>query len=199
VPGVGLVSIAGNVRPAVRIQVNPAQLSNMGLTLEKLRSALTQANVNAPKGSLNGLTQSYSIGTNDQLTDAAEYRTPSSPTRTTRRCGCRTWPKWSMASRTTSSAWADGKPRCCWKSAASRRQHRPDRRDMRKLLPQLQSVLPAGRRAEVFSDRTETIRASVHDVQFTLMLTIGLVVAVIFVFLRRLWATIIPRWRCRCR
>ncbi|MEG0184720.1 MAG: efflux RND transporter permease subunit, partial [Stenotrophomonas sp.] len=67
VQGVGLVSIAGNVRPAVRIQVNPAQLSNMGLTLEELRSALTQANVNAPKGSLNGKTQSYSIGTNDQL------------------------------------------------------------------------------------------------------------------------------------
>jgi len=72
VQGVGLVSIAGNVRPAVRIQVNPAQLSNMGLTLEDLRSALTQANVNAPKGSLNGKTQSYSIGTNDQLTSAAE-------------------------------------------------------------------------------------------------------------------------------
>jgi len=73
VPGVGLVSIAGNVRPAVRIQANPAVLSSMGLTLEDLRSALTQANVNAPKGSLNGATQSYSIGTNDQIEDAEGY------------------------------------------------------------------------------------------------------------------------------
>ncbi|MBM7092914.1 efflux RND transporter permease subunit, partial [Streptomyces sp. S12] len=73
VKGVGLVSIAGNVRPAVRIQVNPAQLSNMGMTLEDLRTALTHANVNAPKGTLNGKTQSYSIGSNDQLRDAVEY------------------------------------------------------------------------------------------------------------------------------
>ena len=74
VSGVGLVSIAGNVRPAVRVQVNPAQLGNLGLTLEDVRSALTQANVNAAKGSLNGTVQTYSIGTNDQLSDALEYR-----------------------------------------------------------------------------------------------------------------------------
>ncbi|HEV7491479.1 MAG TPA: efflux RND transporter permease subunit, partial [Rhodanobacteraceae bacterium] len=74
IAGVGLVSIAGNVRPAVRIQVNPAQLANLGLTMEDVRSALTQANVNAPKGSLNGAVQSFSIGTNDQLADAADYR-----------------------------------------------------------------------------------------------------------------------------
>jgi len=74
IAGVGLVSIAGNVRPAVRVQVNPAQLANLGLTMEDVRSALTQANVNAPKGSLNGAVQSFSIGTNDQLADAEEYR-----------------------------------------------------------------------------------------------------------------------------
>src|ERR1700729_1541186 len=74
VQGVGLVSIAGNVRPAVRIQVNPAQLANLGLTMEDVRSSLTEANVNAPKGTLNGATQSYSIGTNDQLATAAEYK-----------------------------------------------------------------------------------------------------------------------------
>jgi Cation/multidrug efflux pump len=73
VQGVGLVTIAGNVRPAVRIQVNPDQLSNMGMTLEDLRGALTRANVAAPKGTLNGTTQSYTIGTNDQLTSAAAY------------------------------------------------------------------------------------------------------------------------------
>ncbi|MEP7097226.1 MAG: efflux RND transporter permease subunit, partial [Dokdonella sp.] len=74
VSGVGLVSIAGNVRPAVRVQVNPAQLGNLGLTLEDVRSSLTQANVNAAKGTLNGAVQTYSIGTNDQLSDATEYR-----------------------------------------------------------------------------------------------------------------------------
>src|SRR3569623_1044267 len=73
---VGLVSIAGNVRPAVRVQVNPSQLSNLGLTMEDVRSALTQANVNAPKGTLNGATQSYSIGSNGQLNDADAYRNP---------------------------------------------------------------------------------------------------------------------------
>src|SRR5690242_7151985 len=72
--GVGLVSIAGNVRPTVRVQVNPAQIANLGLTMEDVRSALTQANVNAPKGTLNGKTQSYSIGTNDQLAYAEQYK-----------------------------------------------------------------------------------------------------------------------------
>jgi multidrug efflux pump len=72
--GVGLVSIAGNVRPAVRVQVNPAQLAGLGPTMEDVRSSLTQANVNAPKGSLNGTVQSFSIGTNDQLSDAYDYR-----------------------------------------------------------------------------------------------------------------------------
>src|SRR5690348_3756213 len=73
VPGVGLVSIAGNVRPAVRVQVDPARLANLGLTLEDVRSALTQANVNAAKGTLNGTVQTYSIGTNDQLQSAQQY------------------------------------------------------------------------------------------------------------------------------
>ena len=82
----GLVTIAGNVRPAVRIQINPAQLANLGLTMEDVRSSLTQANVNPPKGTLNGKTQSYSIGTNDQLATPPSTRARSSPTRTARRC-----------------------------------------------------------------------------------------------------------------
>ncbi len=194
IQGVGLVSIAGNVRPAVRIQVNPAQLSNMGMTLEELRSALTQANVNAPKGSLNGKTQSYSIGTNDQLTSAAEYR----QTIVSYRNGAPV----RLADVATVldgvendqlAAWADGKPAVLLEV---RRQPGANIvqtvESIRAILPQLQSVLPADVHLEVFSDRTETIRASVHEVQMTLILTIGLVVAVIFVFLRRLWATIIP-------
>ncbi|WP_049623910.1 efflux RND transporter permease subunit [Frateuria defendens] len=194
VQGVGLVSIAGNVRPAVRIQVNPSQLSNLGLTMEDVRNALTQANVNAPKGTLNGATQSYSIGTNDQLVDAAEYKNTiisykdGAPVRL------------SDVARVVDgvendqlAAWADGKPAVL---LDVRRQPGANIVEtverIRKLLPQLQSVLPADVHLDVFADRTITIRASVHDVEFTLILTICLVVAVIFVFLRRLWATVIP-------
>ncbi|WP_266170270.1 efflux RND transporter permease subunit [Dyella subtropica] len=194
VQGVGLVSIAGNVRPAVRIQVNPAQLSNLGLTMEDVRSALTQANVNAPKGTLNGKTQSYSIGTNDQLVDAAEYKTTiisyknGAPVRL------------SDVARVIDgvendqlAAWANGKPAVL---LDVRRQPGANIvqtvEHIRGILPELRSVLPADVHLDVFADRTITIRASVEDVQFTLILTICLVVAVIFVFLRRLWATIIP-------
>ena len=194
VQGVGLVSIAGNVRPAVRVQVNPAQLSNLGLTLEDVRSALSQANVNAPKGTLNGKTQSYSIGTNDQLVDAAQYKNTiisyknGAPVRLS-----------DVASVVDGvendqlAAWANGKPAVL---LDIRRQPGANIvktvEQIRATLPSLKAVLPADVHLDVFADRTITIRASVHDVQFTLILTIFLVVAVIFVFLRRLWATIIP-------
>ncbi|WP_369978916.1 efflux RND transporter permease subunit [Xanthomonas bundabergensis] len=194
VPGVGLVSIAGNVRPAVRIQVNPAQLSNMDLTMEALRSALTETNVNAPKGSLNGKTQSYSIGTNDQLASAADYRDTvisyknGAPVRLSDVAQVV-----DGVENDQLAAWADGKPAVLLEV---RRQPGANIvqtvEQIRAILPQLQAVLPSGVHLDVFSDRTETIRASVHEVKFTLILTIGLVVAVIFVFLRRLWATIIP-------
>jgi multidrug efflux pump len=194
VQGVGLVSIAGNVRPAVRIQVNPAQLSNLGLTMEDVRSALTQANVNAPKGTLNGKTQSYSIGTNDQLVDAAEYKNTiisyknGAPVRL------------SDVARVIDgvendqlAAWANGKPAVL---LDIRRQPGANIvqtvEHIRSIMPELRSVLPADVHLDVFADRTVTIRASVEDVQFTLILTVFLVVAVIFVFLRRLWATVIP-------
>ncbi|HEU4662666.1 MAG TPA: efflux RND transporter permease subunit [Dokdonella sp.] len=192
--GVGLVSIAGNVRPAVRVQVNPAQIANLGLTMEDVRSALTQANVNAPKGSLNGTVQSFSIGTNDQLADAAEYRSTivsyrnGAPVR--------------LADIATVvdgvendqlAAWANGKPAVL---LDIRRQPSANIvktvEDIRRELPALQALLPADVHLDVFSDRTVTIRASVEDVEFTLGLTVLLVIAVIFVFLRRLWATVIP-------
>ncbi len=194
IAGVGLVSIAGNVRPAVRVQVNPAQLANLGLTMEDVRSSLTQANVNAPKGSLNGTVQSFSIGTNDQLADAEDYRSTiiayknNAPVRLT-----------DVAKITDGvendqlAAWANGKPAVL---LDIRRQPSANIvqtvEEVRKALPQLTSVLPADVHLEVFSDRTITIRASVHDVEFTLGLTILLVIGVIFVFLRRLWATVIP-------
>ena len=194
VQGVGLVSIAGNVRPAVRVQVNPGQLSNLGLTLEDVRSALTQANVNAPKGTLNGKTQSYSIGTNDQLKDASEYKDTiisykdGAPVRL------------SDVAKVVDgvendqlAAWANGKPAVL---LDIRRQPGANIVDtvaqIRTILPELRSVLPADVHLDVLADRTVTIRASVRDVQFTLILTVFLVIGVIFVFLRRLWATVIP-------
>jgi multidrug efflux pump len=194
VPGVGLVSIAGNVRPAVRVQVNPAQLANLGLTMEDVRSALTQANVNAPKGTLNGKTQSYSIGTNDQLVDAADYKN----TIISYKNGAPV--HLSDVAQVVDgveddqlAAWADSKPAVL---LDIRRQPGANIvqtvAQIRKILPELRATLPADVHLDVFADRTITIRASVHDVEFTLLLTICLVVAVIFVFLRRLWATLIP-------
>ncbi|MGN6282411.1 efflux RND transporter permease subunit [Frateuria sp.] len=194
VQGVGLVSIAGNVRPAVRVQVNPSQLSNLGLTLEDVRAALQAANVNAPKGTLNGATQSYSIGTNDQLADAAAY----AQTIISYKDGAPVRLK--DVARVVDgvendqlAAWANGKPAVL---LDIRRQPGANIvqtvEQIRAVLPSLQAVLPADVHLDVFADRTVTIRASVHDVELTLLLTICLVVAVIFVFLRRLWATIIP-------
>ena len=194
VQGVGLVSIAGNVRPAVRVQVNPAQLANLGLTMEDVRSALTEANVNAPKGTLNGATQSYSIGTNDQLANAAEYKNTiiayknNAPVRLSNVANVI-----DGVENDQLAAWANGKPAVL---LDIRRQPGANIvqtvEQIRAIMPQLRSVLPADVHLEVFADRTITIRASVEDVQFTLILTIFLVVAVIFVFLRRLWATVIP-------
>jgi len=194
VPGVGLVSIAGNVRPAVRVQMNPAQLSNLGLTLEDVRSALTQANVNAPKGTLNGKTQSYSIGTNDQLKDAAEYQNTIISYKNNAPVMLSDVAKVvDGVENDQLAAWANGKPAVL---LDVRRQPGANIvqtvQQIRQILPELRAALPADVHLDVFADRTITIRASVEDVEFTLLLTIFLVVAVIFVFLRRLWATVIP-------
>ena len=194
VSGVGLVSIAGNVRPAVRVQVNPAQLANLGLTMEDVRSALTQANVNAPKGTLNGAAQTYSIGTNDQLSDASDYRstiisyTNNAPVHLSDVAKVI-----DGVENDQVAAWANSKPAVL---LDIRRQPGANIVDtvarIRAILPELRAVLPADVHLGVFADRTVTIRASVRDVEFTLLLTVLLVVAVIFVFLRRLWATVIP-------
>ncbi|WP_233840754.1 efflux RND transporter permease subunit [Dyella sp. 2HG41-7] len=196
VQGVGLVSIAGNVRPAVRIQVNPAQLANLGLTMEDVRNALTEANVNAPKGTLNGVSQSYTISTNDQLVTAAEYKNTIISYNSNNGAPVRLADVAKVVDGVENdqlAAWANGKPAVL---LDIRRQPGANIvqtvQSIRDILPQLRSVLPADVHLDVFADRTVTIRASVEDVQFTLLLTIALVVAVIFVFLRRLWATIIP-------
>ena len=194
VKGVGLVSIAGNVRPAVRVQVDPARLANLGMTLEDVRSALTQANVNAAKGSLNGAVQTYTIATNDQLTSAAEYA--DTIIKHSNGAVVRLKDVADVVDGVENdqlAAWADGKPAVL---LDVRRQPGANIVDtvakIRSILPELRAVLPASVHLDVFADRTVTIRASVHDVQFTLVLAVLLVIAVMFVFLRRLWATVIP-------
>ncbi len=194
ITGVGLVSIAGNVRPAVRVQVDPGKLGNLGLTMEDVRSALTQANVNAAKGSLNGAVQTYQIGTNDQLQSASDYAN----TIISYKNGAPV--KLSDVARVIDgvendqlAAWANGKPAVLLDIRRQPGANIINTVDLiQQTLPSLRSALPAGVHLQAFADRTVTIRASVHDVEMSLLIAIALVVAVIFMFLRRLWATVIP-------
>ena len=194
VAGVGLVSIAGNVRPAVRIQVDPAAIANQGLTIEDVRSALTQANVNGPKGTIDGASQSFTIGTNDQIADAEGYRN----TIISFKGGAAV--RLGDVARVIDgvendqlAAWANGKSAILLDIRRQPGANIVQTVDsIKALLPELRALLPANVHLDVFADRTVTIRASVEEVEFTLLLTIGLVIAVIFVFLRRLWATVIP-------
>jgi len=199
VTGVGLVSIAGGQKPSVRIQANPAQLASYNLSLEDLRTALAAANVDQAKGTLNGSRQSYTVGANDQLLSSAEYK----PVIIAYRNGA--------AVRTSDVATvmdaAENSQQAAWMGTPAIGNHpavilniqrQPganiiavvDR--IKALLPQLKTSLPATVQVQVLTDRTSVIRASVADVQFSLMLTIALVVMVIFLFLRNLAATIIP-------
>jgi multidrug efflux pump len=194
VTGVGLVSIAGGQKPSVRIQANPAQLAAYNLSLEDLRAALAAANVDQAKGTLNGSRQSYSIGANDQLISNSDYK----PVIVAYRNGAAVRASdvatiVDAAENSQQAAWMDHQP-----AVIVNIQRQPganiiavvDR--IKKLLPQLQASLPASVQVKVLTDRTVTIRASVKDVEFELMLTIALVVMVIFLFLRNFAATIIP-------
>ncbi|HET7104998.1 MAG TPA: multidrug efflux RND transporter permease subunit [Terracidiphilus sp.] len=194
VMGVGMVSIAGGQKPSVRIQANPTQLAAYNLSLEDLRVALAAANANQAKGTLNGSRQSYTIGANDQLLSSADYR----PVIVAYRNGAPVRAEdvatiVDSAENTQQAAWMNRHPAVI---VNIRRQPGAniiavvDR--IKKLLPQLQTSLPANVQVHVLTDRTITIRSSVRDVQFELMLTIALVVMVIFLFLRSLAATIIP-------
>jgi len=194
VTGVGLVSIQGNQRPAVRIQANPTALAGLQLGLEDIRVALQQANVNAPKGSFDGPKQSFTIGSNDQIVSADEYR----PVIVAYRNGAPV----RLSDVATVIEGVENEQLSAWVDTRSavlvdvRRQPGANIIDtvqrINALLPQLTTDIPAAMRLEVLADRTQTIRASVHDVQLTMLLTVALVVMVIFVFLRKLWATVIP-------
>jgi hydrophobe/amphiphile efflux-1 (HAE1) family protein len=194
VSGVGLVTIEGNQKPAVRVRINPAAIASLGLSLEDVRTALTQNNINAPKGSFDGTRQSYAIGANDQILSAAEYRPivvaykNGSPIR----LGDIGYVI-DNVENVRLAGWVGDKP-----SVILDIQRQPganiietaDR--VKVLLPRLRASIPPSVKVSILTDRTETIRASVHDVQFTLVLTVFLVVMVMFVFLRKFWATVIP-------
>ena len=198
VPGVGLVSIAGGQRPAVRVQINPVALAAAGLTLEDVRTAIGNANVNQAKGSFDGSSQASTLDANDQLRSADEYRNVVLAYKN------------GAAIRLTDVGrivdGAENAKLAAWAGVNGRTlpavvvnvQRQPgsnviatvDR--IRTLLPQLQASLPGALQVTQLADRTTTIRASVRDVQFELALSVALVVLVIFLFLRNVRATIIP-------
>jgi hydrophobe/amphiphile efflux-1 (HAE1) family protein len=194
VSGVGLVTIEGNQKPAVRVRVNPGAIASLGLSLEDVRSALTLNNINAPKGSFDGPRQSYSIGANDQIFSAADFR----PIVVAYRRGSpvRLGDIGQVIDNVENvrlGGWVGGKPAVILdiqRQPGANIIQTADR--VKALLPRLRASIPPSVKVSILTDRTETIRASVRDVQFTLVLTVVLVVMVIFVFLRKFWATVIP-------
>jgi len=193
-PGVGLVSISGGQKPAVRIRVNPTALAAYGLSLEDLRTALNETNLNQAKGNFDGLRQAFTIGANDQILTTQGYK----PIIVAYKNGApvRLQDVASVvdgAENSHQAAWMNATP-----AVILNIQRQPganiiavvDR--VRALLPALRVSLPAAVDVTILTDRTNTIRASVEDVKFELMLTIALVVMVIFLFLRNLAATVIP-------
>jgi multidrug efflux pump len=192
--GVGLVSISGGQRPAVRVQANPVALASYGLSLDTLRTALGSANVNQAKGNFDGPSQAWTINDNDQLQSGKDYTKiiiayrNGAPVRITDVATII-----DGAEDTHRKAWVNDTP-----AIVLNIQRQPGTNiinvvdTVTALLPQIQASLPEGVKLQVITDRTTTIRASVEDVEFELMLTIALVVMVIFLFLRSLSATIIP-------
>jgi multidrug efflux pump len=192
--GVGLVSISGGQKPAVRIQANPTALSSYNINLEDVRSAIQQTTVDLAKGSFDGPAQSYQIDANDQLLTSKDYR----PVIVAYRNGAPVMLSdvahvIDSAENVKQAAWMNSVP-----AVIMNIQRQPganiievvDR--VKELLPHLTSTLPSSVQVSVLTDRTITIRASVKDVEFELMLTVGLVVMVIFLFLRSVAATVIP-------
>ncbi len=193
-PGVGLVTISGGQKPAVRIRINPTALAAYGLSLEDVRTALNQTNLNQAKGNFDGLRQAYTIGANDQILTSSGYE----PVIIAYKNGApvRLQDVASVvegAENTRQAAWMNTVP-----AVIVNIQRQPganiiavvDR--IKALLPQLKVSIPSAVDVKVLTDRTITIRASVKDVQFELGLTVALVVMVIFLFLRNLSATVIP-------
>ncbi len=192
--GVGLVSISGGQKPAIRVQANPTALSALGLSLEDLHASISAANVNQAKGSFDGSRQSYTIGANDQLLTSDQYRKLI----VTYRNGAPVY----LSDVATVTDGIENARQAAWMNETPavilniQRQPGANIIDVvdrvKRLLKRLETTLPPAIKVAVLTDRTTTIRASVEDVQFELCLTVGLVVLVIFMFLRNLRATIIP-------
>ena len=192
--GVGLVGIGGQQKPAIRVRVNPQALAARGISLEDVRNVLSQANVDLPKGTLNSPRQTFTLNTNDQLLKPGAYNNlivayrNGSPVRIQDVGRAIDGPENDLI-----AGWRNKQ-----RAIILGIQREPganviatvDR--IKALLPQLEASIPPAMKVSILSDRTQTIRASISDVQFTLVLTIGLVVVVIFLFLRNVWATIIP-------
>ena len=194
IPGVGQVSVGGQQKPAVRIQLDPAKLVAKNVSLEDVRNQLSVATTDSPKGSIEGTKQAFTIYANDQLSKASQWDDVivsyhnNGPLRV-RDIGTAI----DGAQDTTQAGWADGKrgvflvvfqqPGANVISTVGK---------IMQELPHLEATIPKSIRIFTLSDRTQTIRSAVSDVQFTLLLTIALVVMVIFLFLRSVWATIIP-------
>ncbi len=192
--GVGLVSISGGQKPAVRIQVNPAQLQSYGIDLEAVRTALVSASVNQAKGNFDGPRQDYQIDANDQLVTSADYKDVVVAYRNNAPVFLHDVAKIvDGVENTKQAAWMNQTP-----AVILNVQRQPGAntisvvKSIQLLLPQLQANLPSGIDVTTLTDLTTDIKASVADVEFELMLTIALVVMVIFLFLRNLYATIIP-------
>jgi HAE1 family hydrophobic/amphiphilic exporter-1 len=194
ISGVAQVTIGGQQKPAIRIQVDPAKLVAKGLSLEDVRSQIAITTVDSPKGNIDGATRAYTIYANDQLLEAKDwndvivaYRN-GGPLRVRDIGQAVTGPE-----DAKQAAWANGKRGVflvVFKQPGANVIDTVDK--IKSMLPRLVAAIPPAIKIDIISDRTETIRAAVEDVQYTLLLTIALVVMVIFVFLRSFWATVIP-------
>jgi len=193
-PGVGLVSISGGQRPSVRIHANPLALAAYAINLDDLRTTISNLNVNTPKGSFDGPAQSYSVNANDQIRDPADYLNAVVAYRNNAPV--------KLSDVATVEIGAENNRLSAWSNRDAglivNIQRQPGANviqvvdSIKKLLPQLTSSLPRSIDIAPLTDRTVTIRASVEDVEFELSLAVGLVVLVIFLFLRNIPATIIP-------
>jgi hydrophobe/amphiphile efflux-1 (HAE1) family protein len=194
ISGVGLVGIGGQQKPAVRVQLDPQALAARGINLEDVRTVLGQANVDLAKGTLNSPRQTYTLNTNDQLLKADDYANLVIAYRNGAPVRIRDVGRAISAPENDLIAgWYNQKRAVL---LAIQRQPGANVIDtvnrIKAMMPVLQASIPPAVKVNIISDRTETIRASVSDVQFTLMLTVALVVMVIFIFLRNFWATVIP-------
>ncbi len=194
VSGVGDVTIEGGQTRAVRLQANPAQLAGLGLSLEDVRRAVAAATTDNPKGSLDGPQQAFQVGANDQLFTGAQYEDVVVAYRNGAPVRLRDVGRAIDGAEDAELAgWFNGQP-----AVILDIQRQPGANTIavvdavRALLPKLRAALPPGLKITIATDRTVTIRSAIADVQFTLALTVALVVLVIFLFLRKLWATVIP-------